>query len=323
MAIVEPKACVERIVVVPRNGLANRLQAWASAAILAAEWDVPLKVVWETEPAMPAAAADLFAARMVERFFTDPDIVTSLAGAPHTELPRYLSTSGRAVVLAGHDRGEQTFMPQLVESLSRSRAPSTLVLIAGGKYHLPGALDFVRQRGIFYRNIAWSSAVDEQYDTGVGGHAPYAGLHVRQTDRSLQAPSARIIRQGLSQLASMVPERDLFIAADTDDALERWVEDSSHMGFRPWSLPDVDRSRDRVGAVVTAAADWRALSGAVGLVYSAVSTFSEEANVASGHPDHGIPLEASPRVQRRRAAVALTRSALTYPARRLRAVRSE
>lgn len=322
MTIVEARVRVEQIVVVPRNGLANRLQAWASAAILAAEWDVPLKVVWETEPAMPATAADLFASRVVERFFTDPDLVTSLAGAPHAELPRYLSRSGQALVLAGHDRGEQAFMPQVVDAVGASNAPSTLIFIAGGKFHLPVAPNFVRQRGTFYREIAWSPAVDVQYGAGVESRGRYAGLHVRQTDRSLQAPPARMIRHGLAQLEAMVPERDLFIAADTDEALEHWVTESRRLGFQPWCLPDMDRSRDRVGAIVTAAADWRALAGATGLVYSAVSTFSEEASVASGHPDRGIPLEASVAVQRMRAAGTQARSVFSYPARRIRATRS-
>lgn len=40
---------LDRIVVVPRNGYVNRLQGWASAAILAAQLDASLHVLWEPE----------------------------------------------------------------------------------------------------------------------------------------------------------------------------------------------------------------------------------------------------------------------------------
>ena len=323
MAIVEPDVRVDQVVIVPRNGLANRLQAWASAAILAAEWDVPLKVVWETEPAMPAEAADLFAPHVVRRWFSDPGLVTSLTGSAHSTLPRYLTRAGRALVLAGHDRGEQAFMPEVVDALGTVEESTALVLIAGGKFHLPGNQDFTRQRGLFYRELTWSDAVDTRFDSGVQGRGPYSGLHIRQTDRSLEAPTRRMIREGLRQLRDEVRERDLFIAADTDEALASWAERSTQLGFTPWSLSGVDRSRTQVEAVIAAAADWRVLSGATGLVHPAVSTFSGEAAVASGHPEHAIALEASSGIQRMRSLGALVRSALTFPARRLRPTPAE
>lgn len=323
MAIVEPRVRVEQIVVVPRNGLANRLQAWASAAILAAEWDVPLKVAWETESAMPAEAADLFSPTLVQRWFAEPDLVRSLTGSAHSDLPRYLSRAGSSLVLAGHDRGEQSFMPDVVEALRTSEAPLSLILIAGGKFHLPNTADFTRQRGIFYRELSWSDAVNSRFDEGVRGCGPYAALHVRQTDRSLQAPPARMIKDGLARLRALVPERDLFIAADTDAALSHWTTESARLGFRPWSLPDVDRSRTEVDAVIAAAADWRVLAGASGLVHPSVSTFSGEASVASGHPERGIPLEASDRLQRMRSGAELARAAVTFPARRLRSAQAK
>ena len=50
---------VPNVVVFPRNGYANRLQAWASAAIVL-EWGAPLKVCWEEEAVCPANASSLF-----------------------------------------------------------------------------------------------------------------------------------------------------------------------------------------------------------------------------------------------------------------------
>jgi len=40
---------LKRIIIIPRNGYLNRLQAIASAAIIAENLDIELKIYWETE----------------------------------------------------------------------------------------------------------------------------------------------------------------------------------------------------------------------------------------------------------------------------------
>lgn len=315
MTIVEARVRVEQVVVVPRNGLANRLQAWASAAILAAEWDVPLKVVWETEPAMPATAADLFAARVVERFFTDPDLVTSLAGAPHAELPRYLSRSGQALVLAGHDRGEQVFMVELMKRVRASRTEVNVVIIAGGNFHVPESTDPEHRRGLFYRELTWSDTVMRRVLECHEAFDQYVALHIRQTDRSLEAPTSRAIRRALGELRQFLPERSLFIAADTAVGQERWAREALSLGFIPWSLPRITRQRSRVEGAIDAAADWVLLSRAQASVHAAASTFSVEAAIASGRPERSIPLAAKASTQRFRSAVKLAHSMVRYPQR--------
>lgn len=309
---------LDRVIVVPRNGYVNRLQAWASSAILAAQLDVSLRVLWEPEGVAPAGADALFAASVVSRQFIHHDDFHAIVGREHALLPRYLTLDPEngVVVLAGHDRGEQAFIPELLRMLDDSRA-HTLVLIAGGRFYLPGDEDFIRQRSLFYQRLAWSDVVEDRVAQALVGRTPFAGLHIRQTDRSLEAPTPRTIRDGLRLLRDQRGAGPLFVAADTAHGRDRWTAEAGELGFEPWSMSDVDLDRGAAGAGIDAVADWRVLAHAEAIVHPAASTFSEEASVASGHHERAIPLSSSAARQRARAWAVLGRSAASYPWRRL------
>ena len=51
---------ISRVVVVPRNGYANRLQAWASASVIGYRSDARVQVLWESEATASASPLDLF-----------------------------------------------------------------------------------------------------------------------------------------------------------------------------------------------------------------------------------------------------------------------
>ncbi len=302
---------------VPRNGLGNRLQAWASSAILAAELDVPLKILWEPETPAPADAADLFDASLITRTFVDRPVVDDLLGGPHESLPRYLWVDDmrRVIVLAGHDRGEQVFMPALLEALEHPCRPHTLVIIAGGLFHLGSGTALVRQRGAFYRSLHWNPIVESMVRAQSASRMPYCALHIRQTDRSVEAPPAATIRAGLATLAERTSARSLFIAADTAEGRARWERESRALGFSPWTADATEFDRTLAQGTLSAAVDWLLLAQSVGIAYPAASTFSAEASVASGHLDSAVPMAATAGRQRARVAGGHLRAALTYPAR--------
>ena len=308
---------LDEIVVVPRNGYVNRLQAWASATILAAQLDVPLRVVWETEDAAPAAPDQLFASALIARRFLDRASLDARLGSPHQHLPRYLTIDmeRRLVVLAGHDRGEQVFMPELGGALGDQSRPTTLLIIAGGKFHVDSSEDFQAQRRLFYRRMTWSTDLDTSFNHEVAGHGSYVALHVRGTDRSRQAPPARTIRAGLDRLRDLTAERSLFIAADTAVGRDRWSSEADSLGFRPWSAREIDFDRSNAGSGVDALLDWRLLGASRGVVYTGASSFGEEAAIATGHLEACVPLSATSGRQRVRAASELGRAAITYPRR--------
>jgi hypothetical protein len=309
---------LDQVVVVPRNGYVNRLQAWASSAILAAQLDVPLRVMWETEEPAPAAPADLFDAAVIARSFWERSRLDALLGGAHEELPRYLTHDRQRdlIVLAGHDRGEEVFMGQLAAMLLGLEEPTTLVIIAGGKFHLPTDEDFTRQRAVFYRQLAWHPDLNRRMTEELTDHPDYVALHVRGTDRSLEAPTARAIRDGLTALAGSTDERSLFIAADSPASRDRWADEAAVLGFSPWSAQAVDHDRSHAAAGLDAMLDWRLLGRSQALVYTAASSFGEEAAVATGNVGGCFPLSATASRQRARIAAQLGRAAATYPRRK-------
>lgn len=304
--------------VVPRNGLGNRLQAWASAATLARTWQAPLDLLWEPQPAGPNTFDQLFN-DLPHTFGVDQQLVASsdleaVLGADHNSLPRYLTADGdrKVIFLAGHERGEQAFMPRLEDLVRNLDGSWSLVVVAGGLFHIDSSDGFSGSRREFYRSLQWSNQIQD-LAASVRPSEPYSGLHIRHTDRSREAPRSSDIRAALGQLrASNAPE-SLFIAADTKEARLEWANVAGSLGFRPWSVPQVELTRSAPKAGISAAVDWLLLSDAQGLVYPRASTFSAEAAVAGG--GHGIALSASRTVMSARSALNHARNAWNFPRR--------
>jgi hypothetical protein len=309
---------LDQVVVVPRNGYVNRLQAWASAAILAAQLDAPLRIMWEPEEPARAAPDELFDPSLVRRSFWERARLDALVRGPHEQLPRYLThdRDRGLIVLAGHDRGEQAFMGPLAAMMLGLEEPTSLLIIAGGKFQLPTDEDFTRQRHVFYRRLSWHPDLDVRVDEQLRAHPTYVALHVRGTDRSLEAPTARTVRDGLLALADATDERSLFIAADSAASRDRWSDEAAVLGFSPWSVVAVEHDRSMPHAGRDAMLDWRLLGASSALVYTAASSFGEEAAVATGNVEGCIPLSATASRQRLRAAATVGRAAATYPRRK-------
>lgn len=284
MADVTQPQRLERIIVVPRNGYANRLQAWACASIMADELQVPLSVMWEPQPVAGASASVLFSEQAVSRSFMSQPELTALLGTHHDSLPRYLhSDPGHDFLsLAGHDKGEQAFMSTLEGILQQAGQPSALVLIAGGLFALPRTSNFELKRRHFYRNLPWNESIVSRAQELLAGRDPYLGVHIRQTDRSIDAPTVRQITRALLRLRDASDITSLFIAADSNSAMGEWTERTVDMGFFPWSVPDQSRNRSDQDAGLDAIVDWQLLSQSQGMVYTRASSFGHEACVASG-----------------------------------------
>ena len=307
---------VKTVVVVPRNGYANRLQAWASAATMAEDLDAELVLVWEPEDHATVRLDELFETHQLGIDVRDIDWLSTTLGGPHDAFPRYLTVSGEFAVLAGHDRGEQVFMQEVFELVQSQDGPSTLVIIAGGHFHLPITGDFIARRGRFYQRLPWTTPIMQRYETALADHGRFNALHVRTTDRSRDAPRTRAMLKALTMLRSSSSVSDLYIAADTDQALGVWVSHARNLGFQPWSLTQATRTRDSRDGAIDAMAEWLVLARAESLIHPALSTFSTEAAVASGHPQSAVPLAPSGMTQRIRDVKGLLTSAATYQARR-------
>ncbi|MDP2287423.1 MAG: hypothetical protein Q8M73_02515 [Actinomycetota bacterium] len=286
---------LQRIIVVPRNGYANRLQAWASASAMGRQLEVPVEMLWAPQPVAPASAQLLFDADVVQKISVTVEEVTQTLIKDELDAPSYLNRvlESDTLILSGDDRGEQVFMEQLVQELATPPLPRVLVIIAGGHFHLPGTADPQGQRRAFYRELAWSGPVLEAVNTALAKHPePYIGLHLRGTDRSVTAPRSAAVRKAMHTLSDRTGISSVFIAADTADARNAWKDAESSRATRPWWVEhsNFDRSLDQ--AAVSAVVDWILLGQASGLVYPSASSFGHEAAVAMGNRGPAIGLVA-------------------------------
>jgi len=309
---------VTRVVVIPVSGYINRLQAIASAALLAEDIGAELAICWIPDAVAPVPAERVLAESLYSGRLIDAGGLRAMTGVDPREVPRYLHRQADTVSLAGHDRGEQVFMAELASMLDVQR-PEQLLIRAGGRYFLPlrGATEtsFRQRRHAFYRAPILATAIEVEAHQQAARHHPYIGLHLRYTDRAHQAPTSRAITRALHDVVERTGTRAVFIASDTAAARTSWVERLQRQGLAPWTAAHDSWDRSVAGSEFAAMVDWRLLTRAAGLVYFAESSFAVEAAVASAGHEHSVGLAPSPW---RSAAVrgsTLVRAAVTYPRR--------
>ena len=316
---------VERLLVYPRSGYTNRLQAIASSAILARQLGAELQICWETQEVVPDSAEETFSHDFCNEFVVTPEQVSDQLRFRREDLPRYLNVDAprRLVVLAGHERGEQVFMSELAAALSQQRQPATLVIIAGGQFFLPPAnateqtwqsmfRDLRRQ---FYLSLQLNAGIEESVANALADREPFIGLHLRYSDRAHQAPLQAEIRRALIDIRDESGLASVFIASDTATARGKWVDECKALGLHPWFIEQASWDRSKTGSGQAALADWRVLGHAQQLIYFSESTFAVEAAVAAGAYDDSISLQPHPRQAAKVKGRELIQAAVTYPKR--------
>ena len=316
---------VERLLVYPRSGYTNRLQAIASAAILARQLGARFQICWEPEDVVPGDALETFTGAFCDEFVLDADQVHREYGFRREELPRYLNVdpARRLVVLAGHDRGEQVFMSELPAALTDPCIPTTLVIIAGGQFFMPAAgvpdrewlEEFRNLRCSYYRELPLNSAIEDSARSSLAGREPFLGLHLRYSDRAHQAPLEAAIRKALIDIREASGLTSVFIASDTAKARTKWVAECKSLDLQPWFIEQDAWDRSKAGSGHAALVDWRVLGHSQSLVYFSESTFAVEAAVAAGAYERSIALAPHPRQAAAVKSRELIRAAVTYPKR--------
>ena len=308
---------VAKVVVIPRNGYANRLQAWASAAIVARRWGAPLEVCWETEAVAPAEVHSLFRSAGEGAAFISSEELERLLGGSHERLPRYLThvPEDGIVTLAGHDSGEQPFMADLDRLANETTKAVTVVLIAGGRFHVPDETDFESKRRDFYRSLDWSETITERIDDVYSNVGPYIGLHVRGTDKAITAPTQRSLEQSILAVADGTGIDSIFVAADTAGTRTMWVNRLKGHGKDPWFVDATTHDRGSSRAGIDALVEWILLARAAAMVFAEDSSFGHEAAVCTLRPEMNMGLTAPAWQQTARKVTNVIQAGLTYPAR--------
>ena len=309
----------------PVSGYINRLQAVASAALIAEELGWQLFIAWEPQQVAAAPADALFNEIFCREFVRSETEVTEMFGIQKEEIPRYLhiDADGGRITLAGHDRGEQVFMPELRAAIQSNPEIHTLALIAGGHFgftepnlSIQAQESFLHSaRGAWYRQLSLNSEIEQQVLVQRNEHPSYVALHLRYTDRSHQVPSHRSIFQALETLAARSNTRSLFIASDTAASRDEWASRARILGFEPWSVEHSVWDRSDPRSAHSALIDWRLLGNSEALVYFSASSFAYEAAVATGAFDQSIGLSPHKLSAVRASTTQIIQAAITYPKR--------
>jgi hypothetical protein len=301
------------VVIVPRSGYTNRLQAIASAALLARAYGSEFRVCWESQPVAPAPPVAIFDSSFVERTFMSPETFLDSFGIESSRVPPYLTVNPGLISLAGLDRGEQVFMPELVAAIADLDQPTTVMISAGGNYSVesPGiALD---QRGQWYRECAFAEPIMLASQSLIETESPYIGVHLRYTDRAHETPLARDVLAAITKQVEITGLTSVFIASDTVQHRNKWVAILTKKGLHPWTaqIATLDRSQQSAGA--EAMIDWRILGNAQTSVYFAASSFGQEAAVMAGSTETSIALPGHPFQRLRARASDVMSAAIHYP----------
>lgn len=313
------------MVILPVNGYINRIQAVASAAVLASELGSELIVCWEVEDVAGSPASEVFSPEFCAAWVRDRSAIETQLGISLSSLPRYLHVDPehRLVSLAGNDRGEQHFMAELAQTIDTHPECDTLVLIAGGNFSLLDRADgspvtpqqAIEQRGAWYRACAFNPLIEAAAEQACAQHRPFSALHLRYTDRAHQAPSQQSIRAALQALRQRASSDALFVASDTSASRDRWMQEARAMGFEPWTIEHAPIDRAESTSAHAALIDWRILGSSEATVYFASSSFAHEAAVASGNLVACIALQPDPVNALSAKARELGRALVTYPRR--------
>jgi len=280
------------VVVRPQSGYANRLQAITSAWILAEKLNAALLVDWIPDPDVAPVGLDaVLDPSLCAAFNSSAHAALSELGIAPGPLAHYLhfDEASEVVTLAGMDRGEQQFMPELRHILE-SRRVRGIVISAGGKYTLDGGSTltsseeavFRRQRKEIYGRLLLHPEVEVLADRAVAGRESFQALHLRYSDRAIESPWTHRVKSALIDVKGNVDDLNLFIASDSPKAKVRWLEMSADLGWKPWTMNSSNLPREDPASAWEALVDWRILTRAHSLIYFRASSFAEEAAVAGG-----------------------------------------
>ena len=314
---------MQRVIVVPRNGYINRLQATASASIIADLLGAEMAVCWLPQEAASAARETVFGPDSSLKFVSEPELTEILGFGlglfPHYVNSHIVSGVGRVVTFAGHERGEQPLMTQLAQEL-QSRDWHVLVIVAGGRFALEAGSqsnewdseEFRSARQSWYQALKLAPEIENSVNSI--SRKSFIGMHLRYSDRSHQTPSRTEIRRAVVGLCEQLCVSQVFLASDSVEQREYWQKLLPTLGITPWVL-ETD-SHIKLAGAQFALADWRALTHSKAIVYFAESSFGYEAAVASGRFAEGISLEPNRFVSAGVQAKSLMANILSVPKRR-------
>lgn len=280
-----------QINVIPKNGLANRLRAMASAHLLANSLGMKAGLYWKTERIFPASLVDLFNLRGLEKAydsigdyfsrFQDKDFDALVKVEP--ELQQVFVNSRRL--------GETTLLPSIIGIMNFAHINTEFSFYAGGLFHdcmTSHCLDcpiFRSKRQQFYKLITNETYCEQEaLNFLISNSQEYVAVHLRKTEMQNEQVSYDALCGELLNLPQIVSGKTRFVFLSGDDlpSVEEFARLVERLGLVPFWREYVNLQRSKVSGTRDALVDFILLSKSQAIVRSGPTTFSYEAAVLGG-----------------------------------------
>ena len=304
---------ISSVIIVPRNGYVNRLQAVASAAILAEDLGADFQMCWESQEVAPAPPEMIFGPAFLDQVALSPHEFQVQVGIDYLDVPKFLNEDPRNIFLAGYEFGEQHFMQDLRRRIDQLHETKDLVISAGGHFSIDPTAEATNERGNWYRQLSFATEIATVAKRLIDQHVPYLGLHLRYTDRSHQTPLDRDIKAAILSQVDKTGINSVFIASDTAQRRDKWLEVLSSLELHPWYAESIAINRSHELAGVSAMVDWVVLGHARSSVYFAASSFGHEAAVMAKTVGISSPLSAHGLTRAQSRGKEIWKSLMNYP----------
>lgn len=292
-----------RIVLMPINGLVNRIRSMASAYILAEQKDLDLDFIWADSEVMNCAPQELFSREFCHKYFGRNSLDAEYEALSGIDVETFFE-SGKYLILAGGRTGEQAYMDRILKRLKSKSNINTILMKSGGLFHAcaitncSDCKEFQSGRARFYSTLGMSTSVMKEVELikmKLGDS--YYGLHLRQTDKSRdeRVSIKRIIRAMRNDSAkngfasNEVPS--VFLCGDDKSGLEEASYILDKFGLNNFFRSEINFNRETAQNAISAYADWLTLSRAKKIFFYGNTSFSYEAAVFGKIFDQSIHLE--------------------------------
>ena len=206
------------VVVIPVNGLGNRLRAIVGAYSLAARHHRELRVLWEPDSFLSENYRDLFQPLKGLSFIDRAECIAERL-IPSTPLGLYLQEASGFLTLKGYDKGEQPFIRRLDRLMAES--PHLGVVIQAGDYFHPRARNSAAagwvlrktRRRIYSQIFAEDLRIRANHITPT---EPFVGLSLRGTDLTAKVPNPEALIQVAIQRAKSRCVELIYVSSESN-----------------------------------------------------------------------------------------------------------
>ena len=264
------------IIIIPVNGLLNRIRSILSAKLIADTLKDKLYVLWLPEKCCNCYYEDIFennnhlwegiCCNNIEAFKNkyniNPDII-----------PLYFNEKNNTCTLRGYGRGEQPFMPKFISSLCPIK-----IIKAGGNFYDPSISKKIynQLRMELYSNINFSKEIITKIPIVKKNTL---GIHLRYTDRRRYAPSTNeLLRSVIKMNKENIINNIIIVSDDLRRGAEIVKMLEKHFPTINICISNIKiRSRANSAGLQCAMVDWLTLCNCEYLIFFTGSSFGYEA----------------------------------------------